>query len=511
MRPFLRSLFLLFPLVLHAAPVTVHLSAPTYAGERILLYRCTDLFTPRTELLADTRIGADGRAVLEADVTGTTKAMIRVGVVVGDLWLRPGTYHVEMPAPDPAKPRSINGTTRVDLLFTGLDLLDVNALVTDLNERLDAFVAEDLATDEAAGMQALDIVRSRPATEGGGRLHPDTAKRPGTLFITPGWSEARVDTFERKLCRFYAEVDDPWFQADLEYGLAGLRFGPRANDRALFERYLKDKPVRYDVPEYVRFITSFFAEHLMRYPFRSDPDRLTAFIRQAEIDSVKALLVRNDFLRDDARLRELVLMNELYADHGGQLFDRDGILRMLEQLSTSSAFPEHRAIAANMVWDLTAMHAGATLPSLTLPDPEGAVVPLDSLLQGPVCLMVTAGWCSYCEEEMVAAEQLYKEYGAYVRFIAISLDRSMEALKGQLKAHPGRKWTWLFAGDDPVLMDALRIRSVPTFFLLNGRVLAHAPAPPPSAGLGAILHGIRVRTDEEHRIKPDRGMPPRQR
>lgn len=505
----MRSVLFLSSLVLSlaasAAPVTLRVSAPTYAGERILLYRYLDLFTLRTELLANGRLDDRGGATIDADVTGTVKAMVRIGTVTADLLLRPGTYDVEMPAPDAARPRSINGTTRVDLVFHDLDPLDINALVSDLNERLDAFVAEDLATDEAAGMQALDVVRKSAAP-----LHPDSVKRPGTLFITPGWSEARVDSFERKLRRFYAEVQDPWFWNDLDYGVAGLRFGPRANDRVLFERYLKGRPVLYDVPEYARFVTSFFAEHLMRQPFRRDPERLTAFIARAEADSVSAMMAQNDFLRDDARLRELVLMNELYTDHGGQTFDRAGIRRMLEQLSTGSAFAEHRTIAADMVWDLTAMRPGATFPALALRSPEGPVVQLNDLLEGPVCVMVTAGWCAYCEQEMVAVEKLRKEYGPYVRFIGIGLDRSMEDLKAYAKAHPGRADTWLFGGDDPVLMDALRIRSIPSFFLLNGPVLAHSPAPLPSDGMAAVLHRIKVTTEQEHRITPDRGTrPPR--
>ncbi len=45
------------------------------------------------------------------------------------------------------------------MTFLDLDPLDINALTTDVNERIDAFVAEDLATDEVAGMQAVDIQR----------------------------------------------------------------------------------------------------------------------------------------------------------------------------------------------------------------------------------------------------------------------------------------------------------------------------------------------------------------
>ena len=85
----------------------------------------------------------------------------------------------------------------------------------------------------------------------------------------------------------------------------------------------------------------------------------------------------------------------------------------------------------------------------------------------------------------------------------------MNALDAYKKAHPGRDWPWYFGGDDPTIMDLLRIRTIPAFFLLNGNSIAQAPAPPPSNGMAAVLHRIRTQADEENRSRPDQGPPPR--
>ncbi|HEX2617778.1 MAG TPA: TlpA disulfide reductase family protein [Flavobacteriales bacterium] len=482
-----------------AAPVTIRLVAPAFADQEVLLYRQLDLFTPRTALLARARLDAQGVATLTTDVEGTVKAALVVSSVRGELWLRPGTYDLRMPAPKAGAPRSVNGTTKVDLTFNDLSPLDVNALVSDLNERLDGFLAEDLATDSRSGMEAVQRVRSGQAV-----LTPDTAKkRPKTLFISPTWSASRVDSFAGKLRRFYADVKDPWFQQDVEYGIAGLYLGPRNNDRDLYEAYLKGQPVLCDVPEYVRFVGAFFEDHLMQFPFRSDELRLTNAITSGVPDSVLAVLRKHDFLRDEPQLSELVMLQQLYVQYSGKTFDRAGILAIVKDRAERSPYPEHRTIAANIVWDLTAMRPTATLPSLVLRDAQGEQVTLDSLLHGPTCIVLTANWCAYCEQELVGLEALYAEYGTYVRFIGIDLDPSPGALKAYVKAHPARNWTWLSAGDDPTVMDALRARSIPSFFLLNDRTLAYSPAPPPSNGLAAVLHKVKADADERNRLKPD--------
>lgn len=205
---------------------------------------------------------------------------LRIGEARTDLYLMPdGRYDLIFQRVK-GNARSIAGTTQAEVLFNGMEALDINALTSDLNERLDAFIAEDLATDQAAGMQAVDVMRK------GGTPPPDSSARPNTLFVNPSWSEARVDTFEKKLKRFYAGVDDPWFMGTLEYGVAGLRFGPRANDKELYDRYLKGRPVRYDDPEYIRFLRSLFEDHLMRfttYPMK----RLLHTVSLGNADSVK--------------------------------------------------------------------------------------------------------------------------------------------------------------------------------------------------------------------------------
>jgi thiol-disulfide isomerase/thioredoxin len=494
----MRSFRFAIPLILLHLPAlagtfTVHVTAPHDAGKVIMLYRYDDLFTLRTIRMAEALLDDAGKATLTGEVSGTGRMQLRIGDDLADLYARPGSVlNVEWPGRDPLVPRSLNRTNKVPIAFTDMAPLDINALTSDLNERLDDFLLEDLATDAVAGMQAVEVKRKDT-------IPGDTTQRPATLFVTPDMSAARIDTFEHKLRRFYAGIDDPWFDRYLEYGVAGLRQGPRANDSALYVRYLKERPVLYDNPEYVRWLRDMFDEHLVAYGYRYHANDLKHALAVGDMDSVKTVLARHDFLQHDDRLAELVMLDQIYLGANSKLFPRDQLLRILEQATQQSMYAEHRVLARNMFWDLSAMSQGSELPPMLLEDLNGD--PVDDLMEGPVCLMFTATWCTYCELEVAGMEQLQKEYNGLIPIVMISLDKDLETLGSYLKLHPNTGLRWLHAEAEQQLREDLRLRSLPAVILLQDGVLVASPAPLPSHGLGEIFHKARVQAEEQGKTK----------
>ena len=477
------------------AGFTVHLNAPKEAGQVVLLYRYDDLFTLRTVRIAAALLNDEGRATLSGEASATVRLQLRIGDAIADLYVRPGSVvNVDWPGPDPRTPRSLNRAVRVPIEFSDMDVLDINALTSDLNERLDEFLLEDLATDAAKGMQAVDIQRKESATQ-------DSILRPPTLFVTPDLSTARVDTFEHKLRNFYRGIDDPWFERYLEYGVAGLRHGPRANDRELFERYLKGRPTLYDEPEYLRFMRGLFDDLLLSFAWRYHQQEVERAFARGELDSLVTILARHDFLRDQAQLRELVALDQVYLHYNNKQFLRKGAERMLQQAADSSAYLEHRKIAANMLWDLTTMRPGTPLPSMRLEDRTGQAVDEQTLREGPMCLVFTATWCTYCEVEMAGLEQLHKEYGDLIPIVVVSLDKDPKDVNAYLKRYPTRDFRWLHAPAEQQLREDLRLRSLPTILLVQDGVLVRSPAPLPSGGLGELFHRTRVEAERDGRIK----------
>jgi hypothetical protein len=501
MRIPIHAVLLLVPAFAAATEVTLHVEAPGHEGKGVYLLRYDDLFTRRSMLLDQAVIDSDGRATVKGSVEEVNKGFIRIGHLRGELYLVPGiTYHVHFGQPPPGTATSISGNTVVPLRFQDIDPFDLNALVSDLNMRLDAFLAADLATDREGGMRAAEVLRREPVSKA------DSLRRPPTVFLTPQASKERIDTLEQKLASFYADATDAWFLRYMELAVGGLRIGPRTSRKWLHEHYLAGREPHYGDPEYVRFIRNLFEDHFLAEPFRRHEARLKQAIREQDLAALDELLRDNVLLAEDDALRELVMIDQLYLQYHGKLFHREGMLGLLRQVEQRSTHQAHRSIAGNMVWDLTAMRPGATLPSLALRDTAGSEVLLDSLLEGPVCLAFTAAWCGQCATELRGLAALTKEYGPYLRWIVVSLDPDADAMQRERLQHPP-EWTWLHAGDDPQVMDALRLRSLPVFMLLNGTTLARAPADPPSRGLGAMLHPIRVQAEQDRKYDPTRGVP----
>jgi len=427
-------------------------------------------------------------------VDKVTKMYLRIGERTADLYVEPGSdLHVAL-APLPGA-LSLNGTSRMAITFTGMDPLDVNALSSDVNERIDTFIAEDLATDEPAGMQALEIKRKE-----GGTVE-DSTKRPPTLFVTPLLSATKVDTFTTKLRRFYADVKEQWFSHYLNYSIAGLYVGPRTKDSDQFKNFLEGKPVLYNDPEYVRFIRNFFSDQLDQLA-RTHGDSLNLLASDGNAEGLRKLFQRNDFLRTSDQLAELVMIDQLYRKYPMDLVDQNATEKILANVGSSSSWPEHRTIAGNMLWDLTAMKPGSVFPQgLRLETPSGTPADLESLLVGPVCIALTAGWCTACGPEIAGLIKLDNEYPGAIKVVVIGLDKSLEEFNAARKNSKDNKLTWIHATAEQELREQLRVRSLPMFYLLNGNELARSPAPLPSEGLGALFHQAKVAADQKVRVK----------
>lgn len=494
MRPAFSCLAVLAWTVLHAGTFRLNVTAHVKGGEVVSLHRYLDLLTLRTQLLASGALDHGGKVSLEGEVEGTMKVQLRIGDRSADLYLRAGSS-LNVTAYDIGTARSLGGTSRMGIEFTAIDPLDVNALTSDLNERIDAFIAENLATDEAAGMEALAGHRKE------GVAASDPAMRDAAPFVTPLLTKDLVDPFATKLRRFYTDVQDPWFAHYLEHGLAGLYIGPRMHERDVFDAFMRGMPVQYDDPEYVRLMRNLFRDALDEL-LREKGDSVLLLTASADANGLRRLFQGNDFLRTDDRLAELVMIDQLYLNQESPAFrDRD-IKPILNEVSVGSLFPEHRYIAANMLWDLTLMDAGSILPSMLLEDERGRPVDLREHLKGPVCLAFTAGWCTYCEQEIMSAIKLAETYKGAMKLVIIGLDGTLEEHLAGRKGMPASdQVAWLHAIAEQQVRDDLRLRSLPVFYLLQDDVLARSPAPMPSKGLGEFFFRARADADKGRRVK----------
>ena len=469
-----------------ATATRIHVEAPTYIGKTALLYGYEDYFSLRTAVIAHGQVNDSGKVVLDIDVKNISLVKLTINHVTADFFIEPQrTYEIRFDDPAAGVAKTIGGNTKVNPVFLSLDRFDINALLTDMNTRIDAFIVAEYGKQKVADQQVVkaELVHSKE--------HLDTISVRLPSF------PARIDTFETKVTNFYSEVDHPFFKEQLRYALAQLRIPKEHTRKLLFERYLKEQPIQYGSPEYVKFFKKFFHRYLLQYVYRKKPEELVTAIAQSDKAQLMALLQENDFLKDD-ELAELVLYLELYMEYANESFSKRGIKQILLTKRSDAI----GMIGANCWAELSDMAAGSMFPTdIELWSPVNAIsYNTDTLQKGYVYLAISASWCSYCAQETSAITALSKEYGKYVDFVLIGLDEEVDSYRDNQVMQPAGVEAF-YAGADPLIFDKLRLRSLPAFYLLKDGVIIQAPAAPPSQGVGREFHRIKTAAQVGEKIK----------
>ncbi len=114
---------------------------------------------------------------------------------------------------------------------------------------------------------------------------------------------------------------------------------------------------------------------------------------------------------------------------------------------------------------------GAPQRGLTMADPEGEVVEIDSLLAtGPVVLNFWATWCRPCRREMPQIEKISEELKSRaVHFAAVSLDgmRNKRAVEAYIEKY--EVGLPVYYDTDWKLTRRFKVMGIPTTILLDRR------------------------------------------
>jgi len=109
---------------------------------------------------------------------------------------------------------------------------------------------------------------------------------------------------------------------------------------------------------------------------------------------------------------------------------------------------------------------GKKAPEFTVNDLSGKRVSLSSFSGKPILLNFWATWCPYCREERAYLNSLQKEYkDKGLIIIAVSIDNSIEIVKGYLKRVPAD--FVILHDNNKDAASAYGVYSLPTNFLID--------------------------------------------
>ncbi|HRZ77789.1 MAG TPA: TlpA disulfide reductase family protein, partial [Bacteroidales bacterium] len=271
------------------------------------------------------------------------------------------------------------------------------------------------------------------------------------------------------------DISDPFLALSIRYRIGTLDDMLRSAGRAeLFIRYFAGQPILYQHPDYMEFFNSFFSRYLTHVSRKIPLGELAYRVNEEKsYASVLDLLGRDSLLRSEP-IRELVLLRNLREMFYTPEFVPEAVIDILNQLKRTTRIPEHRRIAENLSYRLLQMREGNHPPALTFLTPSGDSLNVAELRGKYVYLQFWTSDCGVCAADMTAMDALHERFSADVAFIGVSMDLEPAVFQSFLKTQ-GHAWPLVYSGGDMELIDALNIRSFPTYLLLDreGKVLSY--------------------------------------
>lgn len=451
-----------------AAQVNVELvgSSANAAGKRIALYCYEDMLSQAEQLLAEEVVDGTGAFRLGCYVNYPRLVYVEIETYSQSFYVEPGRrYEVFLPEFD----WDINERQNVYLAPVALPLEFMNLPSDELNLQI-------MAMEEA-----VDSVMDTNRVWFDFRFH-----RQKRYF----------DTLVAAVNARVPDGDNTFMNRYKEYTLARLQLALGFATRAqLARRFINDQPVLYHDENYMLLLFDLYADFISQGMRKVPMWRLTEWVEQgnlaAYIDSVGT-----EPLLYDEQLRELAVLVALKESYYDARYDREGVLRMVEQLGAQTKFPEHR----KLVERLKSKMGNTQSPSedaqfsifnsqLTLPDVDGNRVSLDSLRGNWVYLsFVRVNDAPSQREIETLAHFRDSVYGRYpnVRFVSVSCDREFQKMYHFLrnsKRGARYNWLWLHFDGDYRMLERLGVVSYPTFILIDpeGR-RPYELAPSPESG-----------------------------
>lgn len=445
--------------------ISISGSAANGAGKRIELYRYTDMLTLSEQLVDSTTIAGNGHFRLAAYANYPCMMILQVENYSQSFFVEPGRdYEVYIPQFDWNVDERINvhlDPQALPVEFLGMADDDLNALIT----RYEAVAA--------------DYVDNH-------RLQFDPRFRPQKRYF---------DSLVIQVNKIVPDGRNEYFNRYKRYQLAQFQYGMKFDTRArMFARYVSGQPILYYDDNYMSFFFTLFAHSLSDGSPRVPLARMVEWVNNAQLDRMMDSLGVDSLLRNE-QVRELVLLQALSeAYNNRRYYEPARVAELVNSIASRTKFPEHRALASNILASFAMQQMGDEVPTFCLPDVDRHKVCLDSLKGKWVYLSFVRVNDPNCIAELETLahfkDSLYNQFPD-LRFVTVSCDREFQRMHRFLRhSRRGNRYTWTFLhfDGDYRLLDRYGVASYPHFILINPEGKLHYSVTPAPAS-GILLHG----------------------
>ena len=434
-------------------------NAKSFKGKEIVVYTYSDYITKNQEKIGFTTITANGAFNFEFEDKSIKKVIIKVEDKTTWFFTQPGKiYNINLSYDEEYNKGRIYDKL-LSLKFSFPVPNELNQQVKKFNQKYDEFIEENTI-----------IFKRRDRS------------------IEPKIAAFKIKTlkeFESSSSKFliqYITYSIASMQNALDVSYNVYTTGKNSEDTKanIYLAYLNNKPVQYNNPEYITFFKDFFKGEFKALTLQKvEGIKISNTINDnASYTELQKELGKSPFLVDD-EFKNLFLLNGLREVYNGTYFNKKNIIKILTDIQKTTKYPEQKKIANNIITLLTLkkIGKGSKAPDFSLKNANGELVSLNDLKGKHLYLSFWATWSIPALREMKIMQTLQKKYKGKIQFVSICVDNEDKKMTAFLKENPNYNWLFLHNGNDKHLTDKYKVRTFPTYFLIdkNG-LIVKAPA-----------------------------------
>ncbi|MBW6482082.1 MAG: TlpA family protein disulfide reductase [Vicingaceae bacterium] len=436
-------------------------NAKKFSGNELTVYQFKDYLTEVKEKIGFTKINTDGSFNFEFETNQIEKIELTIEDKSTWFFIEPGGVYNLILDYDEELNKSRIYDRLLSLRFSFPAPTELNQLIAKFNRKYDEFIDKNETT---------------------------FLKRDGSIAPL-------INDFEKKITAEFNTYKNTFVSDYITYSIASIfnsidisytkRDSVTFDKASIYLKYLHNKPIKYNNPEYLNFYKNFFKGELKNLTLKiSGMDITKAINEQNSVEALSKALSKYPFLENEA-FKSLFMINGLREIYNDKYFTQKNILSILENIKTNSIYPEQQKIAANVIEKLTIkkLAKGSKAPDFELLTDASKKITLADFAGKYVYINFWTTWSIPSLKEMKIMEVLHKKYNSKIEFISICTDNDKSKMTTFLKENPTMKWTFLHIGESRVLLQKYEVKTFPTYILVGkeGEIIKF-PAPRPSSG-----------------------------
>jgi len=302
--------------------------------------------------------------------------------------------------------------------------------------------------------------------------------------------KAEIDQFVKKWeGKLPAYSSSEFVSVYIRYSLANLEDINKKPEKELFEKYLKNKPIRYRQKQYFTFFTQLYKQDFEQLTYtKRGSELLKAIMLDNNLSETKKLLMQyKDFQR--AEFAELYLIYGLFDVYHKKVVNQKTALSLLEKISSNGESSANQIIARNVFNQLKQFSERQNAPNFKLKNTAGEVKELTDFYGKIIYLGFWSNQSLSSLKDLRLIQKLYQTYGSQIEFISINLDEDAEAYK-KVKQENNYAWHFLHRGNDYALKKDYELYALPAYFLIDAEGKFIKPFAPGPLDIEPTLHHL---------------------